>query len=115
MVLDQIAKWTDWERLKANQSKTQTLPAVQFIAEGQYRSTKEAVYQRTISILSTATDWELQVDFKKKLVFPSEVAVMTLSPDMLLVSRKTKSMYIVKLTIPWKDRLDTAHQIACQV
>ncbi len=41
-------------------------------------------------ILYQASNWKMQVDLKKKLVFPEEVVVTAFRPDMVLLSRSTK-------------------------
>ncbi|KAL0151335.1 hypothetical protein M9458_053329, partial [Cirrhinus mrigala] len=45
------------------------------LGEGRYRTDSTVP-----SILLQASDWEMQVDLKKKLAFPEEVAVTTLRP-----------------------------------
>lgn len=47
-----------------------------------------------------ASDWEMQVDLKKKLVFAEEVAVTLLLPDLVLLSRGSKTILVVGLTVP---------------
>ena len=51
------------------------------------------------------------MDLKKKLVFPEEVAVTSLRPDLVLMSRSTKTILLVELTVPWEDRLGISHQL----
>ncbi|KAL1247042.1 hypothetical protein QQF64_034477 [Cirrhinus molitorella] len=63
------------------------------------------------SFLQQASDWELRVDLKRKLVFPQDVAVTSLRPDMVLLSRSTKTIIVAKLTVPWEERLVTSHQL----
>ncbi len=53
----------------------------------------------------------MQVDLKKKLVFPEEVATTTLRQDMVLLSRSTKTIIVVELTVPWEDRLAISHEL----
>lgn len=53
----------------------------------------------------------MQVDIKKKLVFPEEAAVNTLRPDMILQSKSAKTIVVVELTVPWEDRLAVAHDL----
>ncbi len=54
----------------------------------------------------------MHVDLKKKLIFPEEVAITTLRPDMILQSRSSKNILIAKLTVPWEDRLAISHQLS---
>jgi len=53
----------------------------------------------------------MQVDLKRRLVFPEEVAVNSLRPDMVLLSRRTKTIIVAELTEPWEDRLAISHQL----
>ncbi len=111
-VLQEIAMWVDLERIHANQTKPRAgHTTMQFVAEGQRMTTTPVPPQKNTSILSRATDWELQVDLRKKLVFPQDVAVTTLRPDMVMLSRSTKTIYIVELTVPWEDRLEISHKL----
>ncbi len=52
------------------------------------------------SILYDVSDWEMQVELKKELVLPEEVATTTLRPEMVLLSRSTKTIIVVELTVP---------------
>ncbi len=49
------------------------------------------------SILYEVSDWEMQVELKKEL---EEVATTTLRPEMVLLSRSTKTIIVVELTVP---------------
>lgn len=50
------------------------------------------------------------MDLKKKLVFPQEIVATTLRPDMILLSKSTKTLILAELTVPWEDRLAISHQ-----
>ncbi len=69
------------------------------------------VAKKPASSLQRASDWELRVDLKRKLVFPQDVAVTSLRPDMVLLSRSTKTIISAELTVPWEERLATSHQL----
>ena len=60
---------------------------------------------------STASDWQLLVDVQKKLRYPEEITVTSMRPDMLLLSRESKTIHIVELTVPWEDRLNISHKL----
>ena len=53
----------------------------------------------------------MQVELKRRLVFPEEVAVTSLRPDMILLSRSTKTIIVAELTVPWEVRLAISHQL----
>ena len=52
-------------------------------------------------ILATADDWELRADHGTRLKFPEEVTSTNLRPDIVLLSRRTKQLAIVELTVPY--------------
>ncbi|XP_067296477.1 uncharacterized protein [Pseudorasbora parva] len=91
-------------------SKTQAAPkqAITFIRAGQ----KEQFHRHssTGGLLSTARDWQLQVDLGRQLKFPGNITVTSLRPDMVLTSESTKQVVILELTVPWEDRIEEAHE-----
>jgi hypothetical protein len=50
-------------------------------------------------ILSTAKDWQMEVDLKKKLKFPEEITVTKLRPDIVLWSSASKQVVLLELTV----------------
>lgn len=50
-----------------------------------------------------ARDWKMLVDIGQQLIFPSEIAVTTFRPDLVLWSSSLKSVYIIELTVPWES------------
>lgn len=62
-------------------------------------------------MLHKTTYWELRVDLNKKLVFPQEVMVTMLQPDMILLSRSSNTIILAELTVPWEDRLAISHHM----
>ena len=56
-----------------------------------------------------ANEWEVHVDLIKRLIFPRDIVVTALRPDMVLVNRIRKLILIVELTVPWEERIDEAH------
>lgn len=62
------------------------------------------------SILQHASDCKRQVDLRRKPIFLQDVAVTSLPPDMVLISRSTKTILLAELTVPWGDRLVVSHQ-----
>lgn len=53
----------------------------------------------------------MQVDLKEQFVFPEEVVATSFWPDMLLVSKSTKVILRMELTVPQVDRLDISRQL----
>ena len=110
-VLTEVAKWTEHQRTKANKHQAPPPEVVQFQKQGDKVPKARTAAKDPPSILHRASDWELQVDLKRKLIFPEEVAVTSLRPDMVLLSRSTKTILVVELTVPWEDRLAISHQL----
>ena len=61
-------------------------------------------------ILSGACDWELRVDLETKLYFPPEIVITDLRPDVVIFSKKTKTVVIGELTVPWETNMDERHE-----
>ncbi|KAL7854779.1 hypothetical protein SRHO_G00169690 [Serrasalmus rhombeus] len=59
-------------------------------------------------LLATARDWQLLVDLVRQLRFPDIIAATTLRPDIVLMSRATKQVVLLELTVPWEDRIEEA-------
>lgn len=110
-VLTEIANFVEQQRVNANKGQAQLLKAIPFVKEGEKAHRKSNVGKNPPSILQNASDWELSVDLKKRLIFPQDVAVSPLRPDMVLLSRSTKTIIIAELTVPWEERLDVSHQL----
>ena len=79
---------------------------INFIRSGE----NAAAGQRSKGILASANDWEMQVDLKKQLKFPEEIAHTSLRPDMVLWSRGTKQVVLIELTVPWEERIEEAYE-----
>ncbi len=110
-VLVEIAKWTDLQRIKANEHKTPpTDRGFSFPKQEERFPKSRRTDSSAPSILYRGSNWEMQVDLKKKLVFPDKGVVTTLRPNMVLLSRSTKTIIVVELTVPWEGRLAISHE-----
>lgn len=100
---------------QSQQHATPTITATTFVRKGDKTRRPKTNTSTVANIrpftLQGASDWELSVDLKRKLVFPQDVAVTSLRPDMVLLSRSTKTIIVAELTVPWEDRLATSHQL----
>lgn len=110
-VLTEIAKWVEQQRVKANNKQAHQPEAITFVREGDKAHKTSKVAMISTSVLQRASDWELRVDLRKKLVFPQEVVATPLRPDIVLLSKSTKTIIIAELTVPWEERLATSHQL----
>ncbi len=84
--------------------KTQATPkqSIIFIRVGQKAQHHQP--NSTGGLLTTARDWQLQVDLGRQLKFPANITT-TLCPDMVLTSESTKQVVILEVTFPWEDRI----------
>ena len=48
----------------------------------------------------------MSVDLEGRLKIPSEITVTHLRPDMILISKDTKQLGIIELTVPIEDRIE---------
>ena len=110
-VLTEIAKWMEQQRVKANNMQVQPHKVITFVREGDKTHKTGTVAKIPPFSLQGASDWELRVDLKRKLVFLQDVAVTSLRPDMVLLSRNTKTIIVAELTAPWEERLATSYQL----
>ena len=69
---------------------------INFVKEGEMGTGS----QEGKGILSTATDWEIKVDLHHRPIFPEVIVSTPLRPDIVLWSKSTKQVVIVKLTVP---------------
>ncbi|XP_028316518.1 uncharacterized protein LOC114471795 isoform X5 [Gouania willdenowi] len=90
-------------------SKSQVTPkqSITFIRAGQKANQQPS---SAGGLLTTARDWQLQVDLGTKLKFPANIAPTSLRPDMVLTSDSTKQVVLLELTVPWEDRIDEANE-----
>ncbi|CAM4625186.1 unnamed protein product [Leuciscus chuanchicus] len=107
----EIAKWVEQQRVEVDNKQAHPPEAITFVREGDKAQKTGTEAKNPPSILQQASDWELTIDLKRKLVFPQDVAVTSLRPDMVLLSRSTKTIIVVELTVPWEERLATSHQL----
>ncbi len=52
----------------------------------------------------------MRVDLGRQLKFPEEIAVTSLRPDIVLWSQATRQVALIKLTVPWEERIEEAHE-----
>ena len=78
---------------------------INFVKAG--RKEKTAV-KETESYLATANDWIFKVDLDKKLRIPTYIATLKLRPDMIVISKKTKQLGVIELTVPSEERIEVA-------
>ena len=52
----------------------------------------------------------MRVDLKKQLEFLEVITSSTYRPDIVLLSRVTKQAVLPKLTVPWEESMEEAHE-----
>lgn len=111
-VLKSLAAELESKRVIANAMPPNPKPAapreVVFVREGARRGTKPTPFKT--EALSAARDWEMRVDLSQRLIFPPEIAVTNLRPDLVLWSRSCQRVFIVELTVPWEDAIGEAYE-----
>ena len=107
-VLRVIAHHLDLHRKQVNKTKPVKPKGIAFVKTGE--RVKPVRANITSSVLSTAQDWELIVDVGKQLQIPHEIVITNMRPDIVLFSRKQKTVCILELTVPWETRIDEAHE-----
>ena len=59
--------------------------------------------------LSTANDWQFEVDIGKQLKFPEQITKTFLRPDIVIFSNSTKQI-MSELTILWDDHIEEFYE-----
>lgn len=59
-----------------------------------------------LGLLTSANDWQAEVDPGKYLLFPARIISTRLWSDMITVADSTKQLIFVELTAPWEERMD---------
>ena len=66
--------------------------------------------RRVFSMLNNASDWRIESDLERHLVFPTEIALTAQRPDLIIWSVSQKRVYLIELTVPFEENFDWAHQ-----
>jgi hypothetical protein len=71
---------------------------------------KGSSVKQSSNLLSTANDWELLVDLDHaKIVFPPEIYPTNQRPDIIIWSRKKKSVILIELTCPAEENISASN------
>ncbi len=90
------------------ESNTQKVPNIQFHKEGQQPSNTSSKPKH--GILAAASDWKLLVDLESQMVFPREITVTNMRPDIVIWSMTTKTTVLGELTVPWEENVGVANE-----
>ena len=61
-------------------------------------------------LLEGCTDWHVATDLKHNFIFPTETALTTKRPDIVIWSVKAKIVFVIELTVPCEENFNWAHQ-----
>ncbi|XP_066302044.1 uncharacterized protein [Branchiostoma lanceolatum] len=98
-VLRVLAVVLEEERVKKRQQSRKGPQFIGFVKEGETKIGPKRELEEG-GIVATASDWALQIDLDRQLVFPEEIAVTRLRPDVILWSKQTKQVVLIELTVP---------------
>ena len=108
-VLKEIASCIE-TRLIENANKAESKRnLIQFVKEGEKGQGKTK--EEYDNYLSAAKDWKMTVDLDTSLKIPVEICITNLRPDLIVVSKETKQVGIVELTVPNEDRIEVSGEI----
>ena len=83
--------------------------AIRFVKEGNIlKIARENM--RKQSLLDGCMDWHVATDLKHSFIFPTEIALTTKRPDIVIWSVKAKKVFIIELTVPYEENFYWAHQ-----
>ena len=83
--------------------------AIQFTKEGNI-SKIASENMRKPSLLEGCTDWHVTTNLKHNFIFPTEIALTTKHPDIVIWSVKAKKVFVIELTVPYEENFNWAHQ-----
>ena len=98
-------------KVAENANKTESrITRIHFVKEGQQNSMVNREEEH-FNHLSAAKDWKVTVDVGASLKIPTEICNTNLRPDLIIVSRQTKQIGIVELTVPNEDRIEVSGEL----
>ena len=80
---------------------------MQFKREGESTAYTRAPRQK--SVLDRGHDWEIRVYLDKKLVL-TNIMETNLRPVTVLVSKQSKTLVTIELTMPWEENCEEAYE-----
>ena len=83
--------------------------ASQFVKEGNI-SKIACKNMRKPSLLEGCTDWHVATDLKHNFIFPTELALTTKRPDIVIWSVKANKVFVIELKVPYEENFDWVHQ-----
>ena len=63
-----------------------------------------------MKLLNGASDWKVSADLKTSLQFPVYIIQTEKRPDIVAWSDSKNSVFLIKLTVPWEENWEEAHE-----
>ena len=84
---------------------------VKFVAEGVSPPTRVRQEKQSGGLLTAADDWVFLSDLDKRLVFPVNIVVTSLRPDIDIFSNRASTVIMVELTCPSEENVERQHEM----
>ena len=62
------------------------------------------------SLLEGCMNWHFATDLEHNFIFPTEIALTTKRPDIVIWSVQVKKGFVIELTVSFEENFDWAHQ-----
>ena len=104
IIVDYIYDKIEDVKNKPSHHIDQTLKMINFVKKGERPKKSKANKE---SILDSASDWEIICDLgSEKMVFPMYITTTSQRPDVVIVSKDTKTVIMVELTSPMEENVE---------
>ena len=110
-VLRTIANAVEDIRKRKNNNHNKTRERMHFLKEGEKTNREEKGQKHEDSYLNSANDWKLEVDLDGRLKVPTEITTTNQRPDMMIISKQTKQVGFIELTVPNEDRIEVSSEM----
>ena len=81
---------------------------IRFVRQGE--TVTRSSERKHMGLLAAANDWKVKADLDSRLVFPEQIAVTDLRPDIVIYSDERKLVAMVELTVCEEGNMQNAHE-----
>ena len=81
-----------------------------FVCQGREKPKETETVSARSHLLNGGYDWQVKTDLDEKLIFPPNIAITNLRPDIIVWSDDEKKVLLVELTVPWEGNLEVAYE-----
>src|SRR5580692_300862 len=110
-VLRKLAEAVNVARMRANEKAMKQAPAHRWLRSGAGPAGKSM--PPTLpkeSILEVANEWKMATDLPGMKEYPDVIKESGLRPDMVLISKSSRTVVIVELTVPYESNMSESHE-----